>query len=136
VIARIWHGYTKPEDADAYEAMLKPELLPGISKIKGYRAATFLGEIGEARSSSSQSCSGILSMRFAPSWDGITRPLWFPRNAASTYPGMMPKRHITMSHRPTRRVQIQSDPLPAAQRTCISKSESRPVFACGAEHCG
>jgi antibiotic biosynthesis monooxygenase (ABM) superfamily enzyme len=36
MIARIWHGYTKPEHADAYEALLKPELLPGISKVPGY----------------------------------------------------------------------------------------------------
>jgi heme-degrading monooxygenase HmoA len=36
MIARIWHGYTKPEDADAYEALLKPELLPSISKVPGY----------------------------------------------------------------------------------------------------
>ena len=42
MIARIWHGYTKPENADAYEAMLKPEVLPGISKVKGYRGSYFL----------------------------------------------------------------------------------------------
>jgi antibiotic biosynthesis monooxygenase (ABM) superfamily enzyme len=42
VIARVWHGYTKPEHADAYEAMLKPELLPGISKKKGYRGSYLL----------------------------------------------------------------------------------------------
>src|SRR5215470_10223147 len=36
MIARIWHGFTSPEHANAYEAMLKPELLPGISKVKGY----------------------------------------------------------------------------------------------------
>jgi len=42
VIARIWHGYTKPEHADAYEAMLKPELLPGVSKVKGYRGGYLL----------------------------------------------------------------------------------------------
>ena len=42
MIARIWHGYTKPEHADAYEAMLKPELLPGISKAKGYRGSCLL----------------------------------------------------------------------------------------------
>ena len=36
MIARIWHGYARPESADAYEAMLKPELLPGVSKIPGY----------------------------------------------------------------------------------------------------
>jgi len=42
VIARVWHGYTKPEHADAYEAMLKPELLPGISQKKGYRGSYLL----------------------------------------------------------------------------------------------
>jgi heme-degrading monooxygenase HmoA len=42
VIARVWHGYTNPENADAYEAMLKPELLPGVSKIKGYKGSYLL----------------------------------------------------------------------------------------------
>jgi heme-degrading monooxygenase HmoA len=36
MIARIWRGYTKPENADRYEAMLKPELLPGIASAAGY----------------------------------------------------------------------------------------------------
>lgn len=42
MIARVWHGYTKPEQADAYEAMLKPELLPGVSKVKGYKGSYLL----------------------------------------------------------------------------------------------
>jgi len=42
VIARVWHGYTKPEHADAYEAMLKPELLPGLSKVKGFLGSYLL----------------------------------------------------------------------------------------------
>lgn len=42
MIARIWHGYTKSEHADAYEAMLKPELLPGIGKAKGYKGSYLL----------------------------------------------------------------------------------------------
>jgi len=42
VIARVWHGYTKPEHADGYEALLKPELLPGISKKKGYKGSYLL----------------------------------------------------------------------------------------------
>ena len=42
MIARIWHGYTKPEDADGYEAMLKPQLLPGIDKIPGYKGGIVL----------------------------------------------------------------------------------------------
>lgn len=39
MIARIWRGYTKPEHADAYEALLKPELLPGLSKVKGFQGS-------------------------------------------------------------------------------------------------
>jgi heme-degrading monooxygenase HmoA len=42
MIARVWHGYTKAEDADAYEAMLKPELLPGLSKVRGFRGSYLL----------------------------------------------------------------------------------------------
>jgi heme-degrading monooxygenase HmoA len=42
MIARVWRGYTKPEHADAYEAMLKPELLPGITRRPGYRGSYLL----------------------------------------------------------------------------------------------
>ncbi len=45
MIARVWHGFTKPEHADAYEAMLKPELLPGISRKKGYKGSYLLRRI-------------------------------------------------------------------------------------------
>jgi hypothetical protein len=44
MIARIWHGYTKPEHADAYEAMLKPELLPGIKRLPGQLLAECTGQ--------------------------------------------------------------------------------------------
>ena len=40
--ARVWHGYTLPEHVGAYEAMLKPELLPGISKAAGYKGSYLL----------------------------------------------------------------------------------------------
>jgi antibiotic biosynthesis monooxygenase (ABM) superfamily enzyme len=41
MIARIWHGWTKPEDAKAYEDMLRDEIFPSIAarNIKGYRGA-------------------------------------------------------------------------------------------------
>jgi len=42
MIARVWHGFTKPEHADAYESMVKPELLPGLSKVKGYKGSYLL----------------------------------------------------------------------------------------------
>ena len=42
MIARIWHGSTKPEDADAYESHLVPELLPGLSEKKGFQRSYLL----------------------------------------------------------------------------------------------
>ena len=39
MISRIWHGYTVPEQADAYEKLLKEEIFSGIAskKISGYK---------------------------------------------------------------------------------------------------
>jgi heme-degrading monooxygenase HmoA len=42
MIARVWHGFTKPEHADGYESHLKPELLPGLSEKKGFRGSYLL----------------------------------------------------------------------------------------------
>lgn len=30
MICRVWHGWTTPANADAYEALLKREIVPGI----------------------------------------------------------------------------------------------------------
>jgi len=32
MIGRIWHGYTTPENADAYELLLKTEIFTGIQE--------------------------------------------------------------------------------------------------------
>ena len=39
MISRIWHGWTTPANADAYEALLKSEIFVGIGnrQIAGYR---------------------------------------------------------------------------------------------------
>ena len=44
MIARIWHGWTAPENADAYEALLKAEIFPGIAAkgVEGYRGIRLL----------------------------------------------------------------------------------------------
>jgi heme-degrading monooxygenase HmoA len=36
VIARIWHGWAVGENADAYERLLRGEVLPGIERIDGF----------------------------------------------------------------------------------------------------
>ena len=50
MIARIWHGWTKPADAATYEKMLRDEIFPGIARqnIKGYHGAElFVSENGD-----------------------------------------------------------------------------------------
>ncbi len=50
MISRIWHGWTTPENADAYEALLRAEILPGIDglKIEGFEGVHLLRrDLGE-----------------------------------------------------------------------------------------
>ena len=50
MIARIWHGWTKREDAKTYEELLREEIFPSIAarKIGGYRGAKlFVREDGD-----------------------------------------------------------------------------------------
>lgn len=42
MIARVWRGWTKLQDAAGYEGHLKPELLPGLSKVEGFRGSYLL----------------------------------------------------------------------------------------------
>ena len=42
MISRIWHGWTARENADAYESLLRADVLPGIHRVKGYRGAYLL----------------------------------------------------------------------------------------------
>ena len=44
MIARIWHGWTTPENADKYEALLNEEVFVGIKsrRISGFRQIQLL----------------------------------------------------------------------------------------------
>jgi heme-degrading monooxygenase HmoA len=42
MISRVWHGWTKRENADAYERMLRTTILPGIYRVEGYQGADLL----------------------------------------------------------------------------------------------
>jgi heme-degrading monooxygenase HmoA len=50
MIARIWHGWTKPENAEAYRRLLVEKILPGIHRVAGYRGA-YLFSRSDARES-------------------------------------------------------------------------------------
>jgi antibiotic biosynthesis monooxygenase (ABM) superfamily enzyme len=44
MISRVWHGWTTPANADAYDTLLKNEIFTGIKnrKIAGYRGIHLL----------------------------------------------------------------------------------------------
>lgn len=51
MIGRVWHGWTTPQNADAYETLLKTQIFPGIlaRKISGFRRIELVRRIsGEA----------------------------------------------------------------------------------------
>ena len=47
VIGRLWRGRTGAGDADAYEALLRGTILPGIRRVAGHRGAYALRRDGE-----------------------------------------------------------------------------------------
>jgi heme-degrading monooxygenase HmoA len=69
VIGRIWHGWTKPDNADGYERLLKEEIFPGIAEqdVPGYRGIQlFRGPIED------DEVEFVTIMRF-DSWEAVGR---------------------------------------------------------------
>lgn len=46
MIARHWRGWTRTENADAYEALLRQKVLPALAKLEGYRGGHILRSDG------------------------------------------------------------------------------------------
>jgi antibiotic biosynthesis monooxygenase (ABM) superfamily enzyme len=42
VIARVWHGWTPPQNAEAYEQFLRTKMFPSIHSVPGYLGADLL----------------------------------------------------------------------------------------------
>ena len=66
MIARLWHGWTTPENADTYENLLKTEIFPGIAA-KG--VAGYLG-IRLLRRMRDEEVEFITMMEF-DSWEAV-----------------------------------------------------------------
>jgi heme-degrading monooxygenase HmoA len=47
MISRLWHGWTKRGNADAYEELLRSEILPGIHRVAGFKGAFVLRRDGK-----------------------------------------------------------------------------------------
>jgi len=95
MIARIWHGWTKPADAKTYEKLLCGEIFPSIAarKIEGYRGAElFVREDGDE-------VEFVTLLRF-DSMDAVTefagadanKPVIYPK-AEALITRMEPARH-------------------------------------------
>jgi heme-degrading monooxygenase HmoA len=42
MVARVWRGWTKAEDADAYEKLLREVVYPSLQRITGYHGGYIL----------------------------------------------------------------------------------------------
>ncbi len=69
MIGRIWHGWTKPDNANRYERLLKEEIFPGIAdkKVPGYRGIQLF-----RRSIDEEEVEFITIMWF-DSWEAVKR---------------------------------------------------------------
>ena len=69
MIGRIWHGWTRPENADEYERLLKEEIFPGIAgkNVPGYRGIQLCrGPVDDGE------VEFVTIMRF-DSWEAVKR---------------------------------------------------------------
>ena len=46
MIARVWRGWTRTDNADAYEKLLREVVYPGLQNINGYRGGYILRQDG------------------------------------------------------------------------------------------
>ena len=47
MIARVWKGWTALENADAYEQLLREQVIPSLQRIDGHRGAYILRQNGK-----------------------------------------------------------------------------------------
>ena len=66
MISRLWHGWTTPENADSYEALIRSSIFPGIMgrEIAGLQRIELLRRPLDAE------VEFVTIMRFA-SWDAV-----------------------------------------------------------------
>ena len=66
MISRIWHGYSRPGEADAYEALLREEIFTGIEgrSIEGFREIQlFRRDLGDEVE--------FITVMWFDSWDAV-----------------------------------------------------------------
>jgi hypothetical protein len=71
MIGRIWRGWTKTENADQYEALLKAEIFPGIAAkdVSGYRGIQLLREPADQSKDEVE----FVTIMWFDSWEAVRR---------------------------------------------------------------
>jgi hypothetical protein len=64
LIARVWKGWTRLEHAEAYEKLLREQVVPSLRKINGHHAAYVLRH-------DDQKEAEFLVVNFFESWDSV-----------------------------------------------------------------
>ncbi len=64
MIARHWRGWTESGNADAYEALLKDKIVPGLRQVEGYRGGYVLRSDGPGESE-------FVVINFFDSWNAV-----------------------------------------------------------------
>jgi len=98
MIARIWHGWTTVDNADAYQALLETEIFPGIEAkgVAGYLGIDLLRRpirAGEVE---------FITVMWFDSWDAVrafggktTKRPTSPTRRGACWRGSTPARHTT-----------------------------------------
>ena len=66
MVGRIWHGWTKPENADKYERLLKEDIFPGIAakNVAGYKSIQLFRRTLESEIE-------FITIMWFDSWDAV-----------------------------------------------------------------
>jgi heme-degrading monooxygenase HmoA len=107
MISRIWHGWTKPQNADEYEAMLRAEVLPGIGRVRGYEGAY------------------LLRRAVADEVEFVVITLWDDMDAVRQFAGEDYTRAVI--HEPARRLLTRFDERSAHFETVLTATQVREL---------
>jgi hypothetical protein len=68
MVGRIWHGWTTPENADAYERLLRTEVFPGIAArgVSGYRGIQLFRRVVDVEVE-------FITIMWFDSWEAVKR---------------------------------------------------------------
>ena len=87
MIARVWHGWTKPENANTYENLLRDEMFPSMRRVEGFEGAQLLRRAADSETE-------FVTITLFTSLDAVRRFAGEDYQTAVLHP----KAHTLLSH--------------------------------------